>query len=243
MAPSPLAALESGNESSKQGIDAKAPSSYPAETTGGHGEGEKADLQAPLLSLPFLLGTGGDFLGGSVPYLRADTALISDWRGRLDRASARRGTNGRLVGLVWGGNEKPDPRRSATLAVMAPLARLAGVTFVSLQLGSHAAQTQSPPAGMRLIDLTSYITDFADTAALLANLDAVVTIDSAAAHLAGAMGTRTYTLLPYVADWRWGPSGDQSAWYPTMRLFRQHRPGDWSGAIDDAAAVLSQDAF
>jgi hypothetical protein len=193
------------------------------------------------LSLPFLLGTGGDFLGGSVPYLRADAALISDWRGRLDRASARQGVSGRLVGLVWGGNEKPDPRRSATLADMAPLGRLAGVTFVSLQLGSHAAQTQSPPAGMRLIDLTGYITDFADTAALIANLDAVITIDSAAAHLAGAMGTRTYTLLPYVADWRWGSAGDRSGWYPTMRLFRQDRAADWSGAIDAAAASLSQD--
>jgi ADP-heptose:LPS heptosyltransferase len=94
---------------------------------------------------------------------------------------------------------------------------------------------------MRLIDLTSYISDFADTAALMMNLDAVVTIDSAAAHLAGALGVRTYTLLPHVADWRWGREKEQSDWYPTMRLFRQPKAGDWSGAVQGVVAALSHE--
>jgi tetratricopeptide (TPR) repeat protein len=236
--PEPLARLAKATAGISRVFVAKM-NSGAGESTSGDWPGH--DLQAPLLSLPYLLGSGDDLLGGSVPYLRADAGLVSEWRARLDRASAGDGARGRLVGLVWGGNEKPDPQRSMTLAAMAPLAGLAGVTFVSLQLGPHAAQ--SPPAGMRLIDLTSYIGDFADTAALIASLDAVVTIDSAAAHLAGALGGRTYTLLPYVPDWRWGLSGDQSAWYPTMRLFRQNRPDDWSAAVESAAAAISREVL
>ncbi|MDD2319832.1 MAG: glycosyltransferase family 9 protein, partial [Geobacteraceae bacterium] len=142
------------------------------------------------------------------------------------------------IGLVWAGRPKPDPKRSASLQAFAPLAAVPGTTFYSLQVGSGSEQAQDPPAGMVLRDYTAELTDFSATAALIANLDLVITIDSAAAHLAGALGKETWLLLPYAADWRWMTGRNDSPWYPAMRLFRQERPGDWSTPVVAMVKVL-----
>jgi hypothetical protein len=127
-----------------------------------------------------------------------------------------------------------------TLATLAPLGRLPAVQFVSLQKGSAASEAQSPPQGMQLVDWTAELKDFADTAALIANLDLVIAVDTAAAHLAAAMGKPVWTLLTFVPDWRWLLVREDSPWYPSMRLFRQPSRGDWDSVISRAADALSQ---
>ena len=118
-----------------------------------------------------------------------------------------------------------------TLSQFAPLARLPGVSFYSLQKGEQAGQARNPPTGLELIDWTEDLHDFADTAALIANLDLVISVDTAVAHLAGAMGRPVWLLLPFIPDWRWLLDREDSPWYPTMRLFRQKAAGQWDDVI------------
>jgi ADP-heptose:LPS heptosyltransferase len=123
--------------------------------------------------------------------------------------------------------------------MLAPLAR-EGVSFYSLQKGEAAAQAASPPARMRLIDLTARIEDFSDTAALASLLDLLITIDTSVAHLGGAMGVPTWILTAHAPDWRYHLERGDNPWYPGTRLFRQERDGDWSGAIAAVAAELAR---
>jgi ADP-heptose:LPS heptosyltransferase len=123
-----------------------------------------------------------------------------------------------------------------TLANLAPLAGIKDVEFFSLQIGEAGKQT--PPAGMNLIDFTSQLADFAETAALAENMDLIITVDTSMAHLAGAMGKRAWVILPFVADWRWPRHRHDNPWYPTLRLFRQPSIGDWGGAIQKVAEQL-----
>jgi ADP-heptose:LPS heptosyltransferase len=149
--------------------------------------------------------------------------------------------NARLhVGLVWAGRSDlwDDRKRSIGLAALAPLAQAEGVAFYGLQKGDAAAQAAHPPAGMKFVDCSGQLGDFADTAALAANLDLVVSVDTSVAHLAGALGRPTWLLLPTPPDWRWLLGREDSPWYPTMRLFRQETPGDWSGVAARAAQAL-----
>ena len=132
-----------------------------------------------------------------------------------------------------------DIRRSCRLTDFAPLAQVSGVTFYSLQKGEAAAQAQQPPAGLTLHDDTTALHDFADTAALIAQLDLVITVDTAVAHLAGALGKPTWTLLSRSAEWRWGLE-DSTPWYPSMRLFRQSGPGEWGMVMQTIAKELAQ---
>jgi hypothetical protein len=127
------------------------------------------------------------------------------------------------------------------LAQLAPLAQVPGVRFFSLQIGEAAAEAKikTPPAGMELVDWTNELKDFADTAALIANLDLVIAVDTAVAHLAGAMGKPVWTLLPFVAEWRWLLDRQDSPWYPSMRLFRQSSRGDWDSVVARVADALS----
>jgi len=172
------------------------------------------------------------------PYLATDESLRAAF-GETARS------DGRLkVGLAWAGNKthKDDRNRSMPLAAFAPLGRLDGVRFHNLQKGDAATQAKNPPPGLELIDWTQDLHDFADTAALIANLDLVIAVDTAVAHLAGAMGKPVWTLLPFVPDWRWLLEREDSPWYPTMRLFRQPAIGDWEtviGQIKDALALIS----
>jgi hypothetical protein len=143
------------------------------------------------------------------------------------------------VGLAWAGStkHKNDRNRSIQLATLAPLGQIPGVHFISLQKAA-AAQASTPP-GMNLVDCTDDLKDFADTAALIANLDLVITVDTAVAHLAGAMAKPVWILLPFAPDWRWLLHRQDSPWYPTMRLFRQPTWGDWHSVIMQVAHALS----
>jgi Flp pilus assembly protein TadD len=192
------------------------------------------DVHSPVMSLPLAFGTTLDSIPADVPYLHADAAMKELWRERL-------GDHGHLrVGLVWGGRIRPDPGRSIPLQRLAPLADFEGVKFVSLQMGPPCDQLRQPPPGLTLLDMMDDVQDFADTAALIANLDLVISIDSAVAHLAGAMGKPTWLLLPYLPHWRWLLDRDDSPWYPSMRLFRQTSPGDWPGVAAKVARELRQ---
>jgi tetratricopeptide (TPR) repeat protein len=198
------------------------------------------DLHCPMLSLPHAFGTTLATIPGAPAYLAADPARLAAWRQRLPRHP------GLTVGLVWSGAPRPqeklahhvDKRRSLTLAQLAPLAGVPGVRFVSLQKGDAAAQGQVPPAGMTLLDPMPLVADFADTAALVAQLDLVVTVDTSVAHLAGGMGRPVWLLSRYDGCWRWLTGRDDTPWYPTMRLYCQQEPGDWQPAIARLAADL-----
>jgi ADP-heptose:LPS heptosyltransferase len=145
------------------------------------------------------------------------------------------------VGLVWAGNPENlgDIGRSVGLHTLAPFARAQGVTFYSLQKGKAAEQAASPPPGMALVDLAGEIRDFSDTAALISLLDLVITVETSVAHLAGAMGARTWVLIQHDPNWRWLLGREDSPWYPTARLFRQARERDWAGVIERVAGELA----
>ncbi len=205
------------------------------------------DLHCPLLSLPRAFGTRLETIPAAVPYLRADPALEASWRTRLSPDS-RFPKNHLKVGLVWAGHAPTtdvdaiavDRRRSLRLSQLAPLARVPGVCFYSLQKdGEAAAQARTPPAGMTLVDAMDAVTDFADTAALVAQLDLVIGVDTSVIHLAGALGRPVWVLSRFDACWRWLENRDDSPWYPTLRLFRQERPGDWSAPLDRLAQALA----
>jgi len=121
---------------------------------------------------------------------------------------------------------------------LAPLSQVSGVRFFSLQKGDASIQAQTPPAGMQLTDWTGEFADFADTAALIENLDLVITVDTAAAHLAGALGKPAWVMLPMIPDWRWMLNRADSPWYPTLRLFRQPTAGDWGSVVRRIAEAL-----
>jgi len=180
------------------------------------------DCQAPLLSLPRIFGTTLDTIPSAVPYLAPSSEKVDKWKRRLERDRLFR------VGLVWAGRAKPDPKRSASLEALAPLADVPGVNWYSLQVGEGSDELRNTLPGLKIHDYTHEFIDFSETAAFIANLDLIVTIDSAVAHLAGAMKKQVCLLLPYAPDWRWMSGRSDSPWYPTMRLFRQQRPGDWS---------------
>lgn len=192
----------------------------------------EVQLQAPLLSLPRIFGTTLETIPGSLPYLLPPTRELDRWRERLQTDSGFR------IGLVWAGRPKPDPKRSASLQALAPLAAVPGTIFYSLQVGNCSEQVQNPPAGMVLRDYSVELTDFSATAAHMADLDLIITIDSAVAHLAGALGKTVWVLLPYAADWRWMTGRNDSPWYPNMRLFRQEVPGDWSVPVRSMVELL-----
>jgi tetratricopeptide (TPR) repeat protein len=190
------------------------------------------DLQAPLLSLPHAFKTSLETVPNAVPYFKLPANLVESWRQKVE--SQRRQLN---VGLLWRGNTKPNPRRSIPFADLAPLAHQ-DIAFFSLQVGEQAREAAAAPAGMQLVDFSNEVADFYDLAGLMSNLDMIVTIDSAPAHLAGALGLPTWTLLIKAADWRWLQDRDDSPWYPTMKLIRQHRSDDWSGVVSEVAAAL-----
>jgi len=194
------------------------------------------DLHCPLLSLPRVFGMNLDNIPQTVPYLHADAEDAGRWQHRLADHSAVA-----KVGLAWAGRptHKNDRNRSMKLAKLAPLGQVPGVSFFSLQKGEAAAEAKTPPPGMELIDWTEELKDFADTAALIANLDLVIAVDTAVAHLAGAMGKAVWTLLPFASDWRWLLEREDSPWYPSMRLFRQPCIGDWDSVIIRVVDALS----
>lgn len=196
------------------------------------------DAQCSLVSLPLAFGTTIETIPATVPYLRADDEAASRWRERIADAPERL----LKVGLVWAGKptKKNDHLRSLPLGAFAALAKIEGVRWFSLQKGAAAHAAREQPQILNLVDHTSELHDFAETAALVANLDLVISVDTATAHLAGAMGKRVWVLLPFVPDWRWMLDRTDSPWYPTMRLFRQTHPGDWSAPLGEVAEALRE---
>jgi len=190
------------------------------------------DVQCALPSLPAVFKTTLDSIPAEVPYLRPDTEKAAFWRNRL--ADERR----LKVGLAWAGNpgQLNDRNRSMAAAELAPLARIQHVRWVCLQKGS--AQSQLPP--FELADWTSELSDFSDTAALVDRLDLVLTVDTAIAHLAGAMKKPVWVMLAFLPDWRWLLDREDSPWYPGMQLFRQTKTSVWTDVIERVAARLAQ---
>jgi tetratricopeptide (TPR) repeat protein len=198
------------------------------------------DLNCAMMSLPLAFGTTRETIPASIPYLHAEASGVAQWRDRLS------GLVGRRVGLVWAGKSRPwdpiqvagDQRRSVSLAALGPLASIPDCDFISLQLGEPAKQAANPPAGMVIHDFTQEISTFADTAALVANLDLVISVDTSTAHLAGAMGQPVWLLNRFDTCWRWFPEREDSPWYPSMRIFRQPRSGDWQPVVRAVAEAL-----
>jgi tetratricopeptide (TPR) repeat protein len=192
-------------------------------------DGAKFDVHLPLMSLPLALRQFDPTAGAQSSYLQANDGLRQQWRQRMGQRKGLR------VGLTWAGSatHKNDRNRSIPLAKLSPLAQT-GIEFFSLQVGRGS----DLPATMPLTDLTEHFSDFAETAALITELDLVISVDTAVAHLAGAMGKTVWLLLPTPADFRWMLDRSDSPWYPTMRLFRQNRSGNWDEPIEQIAGEL-----
>lgn len=198
------------------------------------------DVWIPLMSLPAIFGTHLQTIPAAVPYLDADPRLVEHWRRELLPLRGFR------VGIAWQGSPRHpwDRHRSATLADLAFLAHVPGVQFVSLQKGEKTAEIQnsafrtSHSAILSLDSLDESNGPFMDTAAIMRHLDLVIAVDTAVAHLAGALGVPTWLALNYSPDWRWLLDREDSPWYPTMRLFRQSQPGDWSSVFSQMADEL-----
>ncbi|GFO59058.1 hypothetical protein GMST_13830 [Geomonas silvestris] len=198
------------------------------------------DFWTPPLSIPYYLGTRLDTIPANIPYLRAPGDQADRWAQELAALSPGREAR---VGLVWKGSpsfENDADRSLPGLASLEGLGRVAGVRFFSLQKGAGEQEASDPPAGLCITDLAPGISDFAGAAAIVANLDLVIAVDTAFAHLAGALGTPCWVLLPeYKTDWRWLTGRGDSPWYPgVMRLFRQLRPGDWGAVLDEVRDAL-----
>ena len=191
-------------------------------------------LHCPLLSLPHAFRTTLETVPASIPYLSPPDEALARWRARLPRMAALR------CGIVWAGNpgHPNDRRRSLAFGDLAPLWALEGVRWHSLQVGSRSADLAEAPAG-RITDLAPDLTDFAETAAAIMQLDVVVTPDTAVAHLAGSLGRPALVMLSFATDWRWIRGRDSSPWYPGMRLFRQTARSDWQPVIAAVAAALA----
>lgn len=192
------------------------------------------DFWTPLLSIPYFCKTRLDSIPAKIPYLHAAHDRIKKWAPLIPSRGLR-------VGLVWRGSlhfENDADRSLPSLSLLAPLWSKKNITFISLQKG--AGENEAPPGGLPLIRLGPLFSDFADTAAAIACLDLVISVDTAVAHLAGALGKTCWVLLPeYKTDWRWLTERSDSPWYPgVMRLFRQTATGDWENVIAEVARAL-----
>jgi tetratricopeptide (TPR) repeat protein len=195
----------------------------------------ECDIYCPLLSLPRLFGTKIETIPAQIPYISLDTPLIRKWAGKTHSEDSRL-----RVGIVWSGRPtyKGDLYRSMRLEQFLPLSKIDCVTLFSLQKGAAARDTERLQNNLHILDFTEKINDFSDTAAFIENLDLIISVDTAVAHLAGALGKPVWTLLPFVPDWRWMLHREDSPWYPTMRLFRQPSAGDWGSVMDVVAKEL-----
>jgi predicted O-linked N-acetylglucosamine transferase (SPINDLY family)/ADP-heptose:LPS heptosyltransferase len=190
------------------------------------------DLHSPLLSLPLTFTTTIASIPAAVPYATVDPAAAARWRNRIGDGALK-------VGLVWAGSpqHRNDRNRSIALEQLAPLLGRTGVRWFSLQVGERAADLARLPAA-GIVDLSARLTDFAESAAAIAALDLVIAVDTAVAHLAGALGKPVWVMLPFVPDWRWLLGRDDSPWYPTARLFRQPAHRDWESVAQTLRRAL-----
>jgi tetratricopeptide (TPR) repeat protein len=198
------------------------------------------DVHAALLSLPYLFRTTLETIPAGVPYLTADASLVEHWRRELAHLREFK------VGINWQGNPKNPTQhyRAIRLAHFAPLARVPGVRLLSLQKGAGTEQLREVAGRFAVTELGSQVDEaagaFMDTAAIMKNLDLVVSSDTSVAHLAGALGVPVWVAIPYATDWRWLLGREDTPWYPTMRLFRQSEWGNWEEAFERMAAALAK---
>jgi hypothetical protein len=185
------------------------------------------DLHVPLMSLPHILQTRLNSIPDEVPYLHAPDEITPKLDSLLKpHSSVQR------IGIVWGGNPSHpnDHNRSCSLSDFRPLADVPGIVLFCLQKGERKSELEHY-LNRQVINLSEFLGDFADTAAVLMQLDLVVAVDTAVAHLAGALGKPVWLVLPFAPDWRWLLDREDSPWYPTMRIFRQRWPGDWQSVF------------
>jgi hypothetical protein len=197
-------------------------------------QGPRCHYMCPLLSLPRIFKTRLDIIPGGVPYIHAVPERVEKWKPRIPR-------DGKLtVGLVWAGGRdyKADRVRTVGFERFAPLLGHPDVRYVSLHTELREEDAARMAAHPEIVHFGSEIVDFADTAAIVSQLDLVISVDTAVAHLAGAMAKPLWLLLPFTPDWRWLLGRDDSPWYPTVRLFRQERNGDWPGVIARVRVAL-----
>lgn len=194
------------------------------------------DVHCEMMSLPKVMGLQiADLPGRPMPYLSALPERRALWRQRLAPH------DGLKVACVWAGRPTHlnDANRSMALAMLAPLAQQ-GVTFFSIQKGPTEGDALTPPDRMKLISLSADITDFEDTAAILSEVDLLISIDSSPVHLAGALGCPVWVMLPFLPDWRWLLNREDSPWYPSARLFRQSEWGRWDQVVARVATALAE---
>jgi hypothetical protein len=192
-------------------------------------------VHCEMMSLPMVMGLKLEDLPGSpMPYLSALPERRKAWRKKLSPYK------GFKVACLWAGRptHMNDATRSISLAMLAPLAQ-DGVTFFSIQKGPSEAEALTPPPGMNLVSLSDTIGDFEDTAAILSEVDLLISIDSSPVHLAGALGCPAWVMLPLLPDWRWLQGRDDTPWYPSVRLFRQTEWGRWDQVINRVSSALN----
>ncbi len=203
------------------------------------------DLSTVIMSLPWAFDTDLNTIPNKIPYLYADQNLIKLWHSRLENPNTFK------IGLCWHGNlyentyaKKLVHDKSIPLSLLAPLAAIKQIQFFSLQKTSGLDELKSLPEGFIVNTFNQELDEahgaFMDTAAIMKNLDLIITIDTSIAHLAGGLGVPVWTLLPYVADWRWLTQRDDCPWYPTMHLFRQPKAGDWNTVVANVKKALQE---
>ncbi|MDE7548606.1 tetratricopeptide repeat protein [Acetobacter fabarum] len=198
------------------------------------------DLECSVGSLPYLLGTTLETIPQACGYLAPDPVKVASWKARLDKDLFFMSASPTLrIGLVWAGSphrevryvEFVDQRRSINLQNMAPLAQVPNILFYSLQVGEKNIQAKAPPAGMKLVNHASLLHNFDDTAALIANLDMVISVDTSVVHLAAGLGKPVWMLSRFDQCWRWLSGRTDSPWYSNLRIYQQPEPFDWSTPI------------
>ncbi len=191
----------------------------------------KYDLQIPLMSLPYALKINDENIPDETPYLQADREKKTKWKALLESGKKIK------IGIAWRGNPvyRKNHIRSTDVKYFKEIFKLPRTIFFSLQKDIYEREREFLLAN-EVVDMSEHLRDFSETAAIIDNLDLIITTDTVIPHLAGAFGKPVYTLLAKVPDWRWGISGETTPWYPTMKLFRQNERGDWKSAFDKALA-------
>ena len=219
----------------------------------------KSDFHAPLMSLPAIMGTTQETVPARVPYLPAETIIVERWRSALAAAlgtdptplpaaranrPAARGGRPLLVGVAWQGSptNPMDHWRSFPLAKLEPVADVPGVRLINLQVVDGLDQLRALDGRFSIVELESRrLREFHDSAAIISLLDLVITPDTAVAHMAGGLGVPVWLAISSVGEWRWMTDREDSPWYPTMRIFRQTKLGDWDGVFRRMAVVLRRE--
>ena len=206
------------------------------ETSPDRYHAESCDYYVPIMSLPMLFATDIPTIPSNIPYIFADPIKVEQWKTRISK-------KGYKIGIVWAGKpgHENDKNRSCELEHFLPLTKIPGTVIYTLQKGDAGCQVKSMGGIIKnMVNVAHDLRDFSDTAAAIENLDLLISADTAAAHLAGAMGKLVWTLLPYAPDWRWLLEREDTPWYPTMRLFRQPARGDWGAVFDKVKDELQK---